>query len=299
VPSKKKYLFGLIGHPVKHSLSPLLHEAAFSFHNLDGEYRLLDIQPEQLTLKFDELKRSGFDGVNVTIPHKQAVIPLLDQVVEDAWSIGAVNTIVFSDGKTVGHNTDVYGFSRALEDAIARENIDTNWSRSVLVIGCGGAAKAVVAGLCEMGFLDISIFGRDSKKASKFVLELASSLGPRGRLLIDGAMLRSVECLNEESLSAKFLLVNATPAGQNGEPLPDWFSEALAQLDKRTLVYDLVYSKTEYPTVLEGRARALCLPSVDGLDMLIYQAARAFEIWTGLAVPSDCMKAGLSRMRSK
>lgn len=298
MPSKKKYLLGLIGHPVKHSLSPLLHEAALSFHNLNGEYRLLDIQPDQLAVKFDELKRTGFDGVNVTIPHKQAVIPLLDEVVEDARSVGAVNTIVFSGGKTVGHNTDVYGFSRALRDAIDRENIDTNWSKSVLVIGCGGAAKAVVAGLCEMGFLDISIFGRDFKKSSKFVVELANSLGPRGQLLIEGSMLRSVEQLNEESLSAKFLLVNATPVGQNGEPLPDWFSEALARLDKRTLIYDLVYSKTEYPTTLEERARALSLPSVDGLDMLVYQAARAFEIWTGRAVPSDCMKAGLRRMRS-
>ncbi len=298
MPSKKQYLLGLIGHPVKHSLSPLLHEAALSFHRLDGEYRLLDIQAAQLAVKFDELKRSGFDGVNVTIPHKQAVIPLLDEVVEDARSVGAVNTIVFSGGKTVGHNTDVYGFSRALSDAIDRENIDTNWSKSVLVIGCGGAAKAVVAGLCEMGFLDISIFGRDFRKSSNFVVEIANSLGPRGQLLIEGSMLRSVEHLNEESLSAKFLLVNATPAGQNGEPLPDWFSEALARLDKRTLVYDLVYSKNEYPTVLEERARALSLSSVDGLDMLVYQAARAFEIWTGRAVPSDCMKAGLRGMRS-
>lgn len=298
MPDKKKYLLGLIGHPVKHSLSPLLHEAALSFHNMHGEYCLLDIHPDALPAKFDELKRSGFVGVNVTIPHKQAVMPLLDEVVPDAKSIGAVNTIVFSGEKTVGHNTDVYGFARSLQEAIERENINTDWCRSVLVVGCGGAAKAVVAGLCELGFLDISVFGRDSKKASNFVAELANSLGPRGQLLFEGSLLRCIERLDEESLSAKFLLVNTTPAGQNGEPLPDWFSEALSKLDKRSLVYDLVYSKTEFPTALEECARKHSLSSVDGLDMLVYQAARAFEIWTGLAVPADCMKVGLRRGRS-
>lgn len=298
MPDKKKYLLGLIGHPVKQSLSPLLHEAALSFHHLQGEYRLLDIHPDELPSKFDELKGLGFDGVNVTIPHKQAVMPLLNEVVADAKSVGAVNTIVFSGDKAIGHNTDVYGFARSLNEAIVREKIDTDWSKSVLLIGCGGAAKAVVAGLCELGFLDISVFGRDSKKSNIFVRELANSLGPRGQLLLEGAMLRTVERLDEDSLSAKFLLVNATPAGQSGEPLPDWFSESLARLDKRTLVYDLVYSKTEFPTALEECARKLSLPSVDGLDMLVYQAARAFEIWTGLAVPADCMKVAVGRVRS-
>lgn len=279
---------------------------------------------DELPAKFNWLKKNGFNGVNVTIPHKQAVMPLIDEIVDDARSVGAVNTIVFddvsnvrSDNKSVfddaenagaksnalenassrstGHNTDVYGFSKSLAETLKHEQIDTEWSKSAIVLGCGGAARAVVAGLCELGYLDISIFGRDKQKANDFVVQLAKSLGPRGQLLLEGSLLRCVESLTDEILSTKFVLINATPAGQNEEPLPDWLSNAVAKLDKRALVYDLVYSKTEFPTPLEECARANSLASVDGLDMLVYQAARAFEIWTGRTVPPDCMKAGLNR----
>jgi shikimate dehydrogenase len=303
----ERYRLGLIGHPVKQSLSPLLHEAALSFHGLDGTYELIDIEPGRLPAEFAAIKKNGFKGINVTIPHKQLVMPLLDEVVDDAKQVGAVNTIVFSGGGgsgsgsgaiCIGHNTDVYGFSKSLSEAIDNERIDTEWSKSVLVVGCGGAARAVVAGLCEMGYLDISIFGRDKNKSREFVTQFAKSLGPKGELLIDSSLLRSVESLDDEILSSKFLIVNATPAGQNGEPLPDWLHGAVAKLDKRALVYDLVYSKNDFPTALEECARSLSIASVDGLNMLIYQAARAFEIWTGKSVPPDCMKAGLKRARS-
>lgn len=276
---------------------------------------------DELPAKFNWLKKNGFNGVNVTIPHKQAVMPLLDEIVDGAESVGAVNTIVFDDVKNVkkdldgaknvnadqtnalenvsrrstGHNTDVYGFSKSLVETLQHEQIDTEWSKSAIVIGCGGAARAVVAGLYELGYLDISIFGRDKQKANDFVVQLAKSLGPRGQLLIESSLLRCVESLTDEILSTKFILINATPAGQNEEPLPDWLSNAVGKLDKRALVYDLVYSKTEFPTALEECSRANSLASVDGLDMLIYQAARAFEIWTGRTVPPDCMKASLNR----
>jgi len=294
VSSTKKYLFGLIGHPVSHSLSPQLHGAAFAYHGLVGDYRLLDVKPEKIASEFETIKKKGFNGINVTIPHKQAVMPLLDEVSTEAGQVGAVNTIAFDGGKCIGYNTDVYGFSKSLGEAIERENIDTEWSKSALVVGCGGAARAVVAGLCEMGYFDISIFGRDKTKACEFVSTLCKSFGPRGELLRESSLLRAIDSLDEETIAGKFLFVNATPLGQRGEALPGWFSESMAKLDRRALVYDLVYSRDENPTPTEALARANNLSSIDGLDMLVYQAARAFEIWTGLSVPAETMKHGLN-----
>jgi len=293
------FQLGLIGHPVKHSLSPLLHEAALLYLGLKGEYRLFDIAPENLESSLAEIAKRGLRGVNVTIPHKQAVMPFLTELSEEAGYVGAVNTIVFDDGgrSRKGHNTDVYGFSKSLSEALERERIDTQWSKSVVVVGCGGAARAVVAGLCELGYFDISVYGRDSEKAQTFVSSLAKSMGSKGDLLLQSNLLRVIANLEDENaLRNKFLLVNATPMGQDSKPLPDWFSACVAKLDRRALIYDLVYSRMDMATPLEDLAQSKGYASIDGLDMLIYQAARAFEIWTGRAVPAECMKEALERL---
>ncbi len=292
------FQLGLIGHPVKHSLSPLLHEAALLYSGLKGEYVLFDVDPKRLESSLQELAARGLRGVNVTIPHKQAVMPFLTELSDEARYVGAVNTIVFEDGGKTwqGHNTDVYGFSKSLSEALEREHVDKEWSKAVLVVGCGGAARAVVAGLCDLGYMDISVYGRDSEKAKSFVSSIAKSFGPKGDLLLQSNLLRAVESIEDEQmLGTKFLLVNATPMGQDAKPLPDWFSECVSKLDRRAFIYDLVYSRMDMATPLEDLAQSLRLASIDGLDMLIYQAARAFEIWTGHAVPAECMKNALER----
>lgn len=269
------------------------------YHGLRGTYRLFDIDPIDLESTLPELGKQGLRGVNVTIPHKQAVMPFLPELSDEAKYVGAVNTIVFDkDGRCqTGHNTDVYGFSKSLSEALDREHIDKEWSKSVIVIGCGGAARAVVAGLCDLGYFDIAVYGRDSQKARMFVSSLAKSFGSKGDLLLQSNLLRVIENLeDEDELRNKFLLVNATPMGQDAKPLPDWFSSCVAKLDRRAFIYDLVYSKMDMATPLEELARSKGYASIDGLDMLVYQAARAFEIWTGLAVPADCMRNALERI---
>lgn len=295
----ENFQLGLIGHPVKHSLSPLLHEAALSYLGLKGGYRLFDIDPIDLESSLFELGKQGLRGVNVTIPHKQAVMPFLTELTDEAKYVGAVNTIVFDDdGKRLtGHNTDVYGFSKSLTEALEREHVDKLWSKAVLVIGCGGAARAVVAGLCDLGYYDIAVYGRDSQKAHTFVSSLAKSFGSKGDLLLQSNLLRVIENLEDENeIRSKLLLVNATPMGQDAKPLPDWFSACVSNLDRRAFIYDLVYSKMDMATPLEELAQSKGYASIDGLDMLIYQAARAFEIWTSRAVPVECMRGALEQL---
>ncbi|MBX9667050.1 MAG: shikimate dehydrogenase [Candidatus Obscuribacterales bacterium] len=278
-------------------MSPCLHEAALSYCGLTGEYQLLDTGLHTLSDSFARVKRLGFNGVNVTIPHKENIIKLLDDVSQEAKQIGAVNTIKFSkNGTATGFNTDVFGFSKSLTEALKRESIDTEWSRSTLVLGSGGAARAVVAGLMELGYLDISVFARTKEKGTEFVKDLCRKLGPKGELMFESTAIRAVDSLDESVLNDKSILINATPIGMDGNPPPDWLLGAISSLDRRAFIYDLVYSRlTDQPTPIESVAQLLGLSSIDGTAMLIFQALRAFEIWTGMQVPVDCMKNALAR----
>ncbi len=267
-----------------------------SYHGLTGEYQLVDTGLHTLSDSFSRVKCLGFHGVNVTIPHKESIIKLLDEVSEEAKQIGAVNTILFSKNGSCGYNTDVFGFSKSLDEALKRANIDTDWSRSTLVLGAGGAARAVIAGLMDLGYLDISVFARSKEKSTAFVKDLCQKLGPKGELMLESTAIRPVDTLDESVLNDKSIVVNATPIGMDGNPPPDWLLSAISSLDRRAFIYDLVYSRlTDQPTPIESIAQLLGLASIDGTEMLIYQALRAFEIWTGLLVPVDCMKNALVR----
>lgn len=298
MPEKRSYLLGLIGHPVSHSLSPALHESALAYHGLDGKYNLIDVEPSELESRFKSLIEEGYDGVNVTIPHKQAVIPLLDRLTPCASQVGAVNTISFVDGKTVGDNTDVYGFVSAIQEFFDRSsskglrfNMPPDYERHAVVVGTGGAARAAIFGLQELGFTNVYVKGRDWQKSQKFVESFD----------LDG--IKPVQLIPEHHWIPNpgpilSLFINATSIGQKEDVVPDWLLMLLGQASKKCAVFDLVYSRSHEPTAVMRAAAAQRLHRFDGTSMLVHQADRAFSIWTGKSGSDQCMCEAIHRSLS-
>jgi len=252
----------VIGHPIAHSRSPLIHGHWLKTYGIDGSYKSLDIAPEALGDFVARVKEGEFVGGNVTIPHKETIVPLCDRI-DDAsvLQIGAINTLVMSPSGLQGFNTDKHGFLANLDDK------SPGWDDSggtAIVIGAGGAARAVVAGLQVRGFM-VVILNRTMQKAR----ELSE--------FFDG--IPSVARLDAfASLAPKAtLVVNTTSIGMHGtafDGLP------LEHLPKTALVTDIVYTPLETPLLAE--ARSLGLRSVDGLGMLLHQAVPGFEAWFGV-----------------
>jgi len=265
---------GLVGDPIAHSLSPALHEAAFRSHGLCASYELWPTAEADLPARLAALRGADVLGANVTIPHKVAVMPLLDEVTPLAARAGAVNTIIHRDGRLIGDNTDVEGFTTALTSAISSFS-----ERHIMVLGAGGAARAVVLGLQALGTGEISIANRGQERAKT----LAANFSSPHHEIRAIALQRVVE--NLESVS---VLVNATAAGwRPGEtPIP---VDLLDNLPPSALVVDLTYRETD----LLRAARQRGLNTLDGLPMLVHQAAGAFTRWTGLGAPvAKMLEAG-------
>lgn len=256
-------LAGVMGWPISHSLSPRLHSYWLKENGLDGAYVPLPVSPDNLEHALRALPKLGFRGVNLTVPHKERAIPFLDHVSDVASRIGAVNTVFVSlDGTLSGTNTDAFGFLENLRRNAPQWN---EAKRPVVVLGAGGAARAVVAALLDLDVVEIRLLNRTIEKAHA----LAESLG---------GPIKIVEWSErEEALDGSTLLVNTTTLGMIGQPRLEL---SLAALPKMAVVYDLVYAPLE--TELLSTARSLGLSTVDGLGMLLYQAAPGFEGWFGI-----------------
>jgi shikimate dehydrogenase len=299
---------GLIGWPLGHSLSPRLHSAALQALGLAGEYQLYPLPPlpegqAQLAALVDQLRRGQIHGLNVTIPHKQAVLPLVDELTPAARAIGAANTLYLQSGRLVGDNTDAPGFMADLQrlgflcPAEDNSNLGTaqrgepegrdakscvsmndqllGQTHNVLVLGAGGSARAVCWALAGAGW-QVSIAARRMEQAAA----LAASLGGAARGL-------TARLLDADSLQGPFaLMINTTPLGMFPQVESSPWPEGLP-LPSGAAVYDLVYNPPE--TALLRAARAAGLPAANGLGMLIEQAALALEIWTGKNVPRNVM----------
>ncbi|MDE3096261.1 MAG: shikimate dehydrogenase, partial [Chloroflexota bacterium] len=272
---------GVIGHPLGHTKSPAIFEAAFRSAGIDATYEAWDTPEDVLAGRVEALRGADFLGASVTIPHKEAVLPLLDGTAGAAAQIGAVNTIVHEGGRLVGHNTDVAGFARALrEDA----GFDAR-GRRTMILGAGGAARAVALALVEAGASVIFVVGRHPKKLDALVLSL-KRLTSTGTTISwaywgDGSYLRS--------LREAELLVNCTPVGTAGSAEAGQSPVAAELIQPRTTVFDLVYNPAETPLVRDARARGA--QAVPGLGMLVYQAAEAFRLWTGREADTAAMRA--------
>ena len=270
-------LIGLIGWPVEHSVSPAMHNAAFEATGLPWHYTLLPTPPGRIKAALTGLKAQGYRGANVTVPHKQAVMPHLDEIADPARAIGAVNTIIAQEGQLIGYNTDGDGFLAALREAGFEPA-----GRSALVLGAGGAARAVVYALAQAGCA-VTIHNRTVQRAA----QLAHHMQDAG-VHAPVTWLPITATLSDLDLARFDLLVNATPVGMWPQTDASPWPETLP-LPSRWTVFDLVYNPTE--TRLLAQARAAGATTVGGLGMLVHQGALAFERWTGHSPPREVMQA--------
>lgn len=278
----KTKLLGVIGHPVEHSLSPLMHNAAIASLRLDYVYLPLPVKPEDLELALNGFGAIGLKGFNITIPHKQAILPLLSEVSQIAQEVGAVNTVWRTDSLWAGTNTDVEGFIAPLE------TYSHDWSKTIAVIlGSGGAARAVVAGCARLGCAQIHVVGRNGLKLKEFL----TSWG-------DSPLAVNLQVHSWEELSLLIpgatLLVNTTPIGMHPhiEASPLSVTQ-MANLPPSAIVYDLIY--TPSPTKFLQHAQKLGAITIDGLEMLVQQGAAALKIWLQQPVPVAVMREALQQ----
>ena len=254
---------GLLGWPVAHSRSPVIHNHWLARHGIAGRYVLFPVPPEKLEAAVRGIATLGLRGCNVTTPHKQAIFPLLDRVDDLARRIGAVNTVVLEpDGTLTGFNNDGNGFIQSLRDADPRWRPDRG---PIAVLGAGGAARAVVASLAAQGATEIRVANRTLAKAQ----EIADAVGPVVKVL------RWDE--REDALDGVSLLANATSLGMAGKPALDI---SLARLPKLAVVGDLIYIPPETPLLAAARQRGNI--TVNGLGLLLNQARPAFNAWFGV-----------------
>lgn len=252
----------VIGHPIAHSRSPLMHGAWLDHYGIDGSYEAIDVTPDDLPAFFARLRGGEFAGGNVTLPHKQTVFALCDAVDPLARAIGAVNTLVVRDGTVQGSNTDFLGFLGNLDQHAS------GWSDGLMqaiVLGAGGAARAVLVALRERGVQKIHVLNRTRDKAEALAAQI------EGPFVVHG--LGDFAALAPEA----GLLVNTTSVGMGGT---GFGSLPLQRLRRGTIVTDIVYAPLETPLLAE--ARALGFTTVDGLGMLLHQAVPGFEAWFGV-----------------
>ncbi|MEP7215493.1 MAG: shikimate dehydrogenase [Anaerolineaceae bacterium] len=263
---------GIIGHPVAHSLSPAFQSAAFAHCGLQVTYELWDTPPSALEARLAALRGADVLGANVTIPHKEAVFPLLDELGGQSARVGAVNTIVNREGRLFGFNTDGPGFVAALRNEAQFEPE----GRSIMLLGAGGAARGIAFALAEARAERVAISNRDQSRAERLANAVLASGFRSIKAVAPGASLEGYDAV-----------VNCTSIGMHGGPAPFAAPFNVSAATPGTLVVDIVYAPQETPLLSSARARGL--PTLGGLPMLVYQGALAFELWTGLAAPVDVM----------
>ena len=251
---------GVIGWPVAHSKSPLIHRFWLAKLGIDGDYGRFPVNPDALSAAIAGLPALGLRGVNVTVPHKVAVMDHLDRVTPLAQRVGAVNTVVDDEGRLTGHNTDVDGVLQPLSD------VDLA-GRAAIVVGAGGAARAVLVALASKGIGRVTMINRSIAKAEALLAELGQVGEVHGF---------------DVALPPAALLVNASSLGMNGAPPLDL---DLSPMPDDATVFDAVYAPLETRLLLAARVRGL--RTIDGLAMLIGQAAAAFELFYGVAAPRE------------
>lgn len=266
----------VIGDPIRHSLSPTLHNAAFRHLGIDAVYVALQIRPADLRTGIAGLRSIGVMGFNVTVPHKERIVPLLDSVSAAAKATGAVNTVVNRNGKLHGENTDVIGFARALGEA----RVELQGAR-VLLMGAGGASRAVMAALAQGGARSVTIANRTPRRATTLAKQFCTRQFECSNARIDRLTATELESID--------LVINATSVGLLGE---SYFELPFEAFKKSCVFYDLIPRvQTDFLTQAKRtRHRAL-----DGLGMLLHQGAAAFEIWTGQTAPLTIMRTALRR----
>ncbi len=266
---RDRFLTGLIGYPIAHSAAPVMHERAAAALGIHAHYQLIEVKDagrDDLRAMLEGVRRLGFAGVNVTFPYKEAVVDLLDDLAPDARAIGAVNTIVASSARLVGHNTDASGFVRAIAPLLA-----TAPRGPIALIGAGGVGKAIAFALAGLGVAAVRIFDADEAKAAQLVAQL------QGRHAVSAPSLAA-------AVDGAAGVINATPVGMlpsRDTPVPD------ALLHSSMWVADAVYTPLWTPLLTAAKARGANV--LTGRELAINASADAFELFTGMAPPREAM----------
>ena len=272
------FKLGIIGYPLGHSISAVIQKAGLESIGLKGSYDVMETPPEDLINRIKYIKANGYNGFNVTIPLKVPMSLFLVDIDDDANIAGCVNTVkVLEDKSFYGFNTDIYGFKKAIP-----QDFDLN-SKNASILGTGGASRAAVVGLAERGVKEIDFYTRNIIN-SRQTLDYVRAKFPEITFNV-------YQIQNIRSLEHTSIIVNATPIGMKGF-MADQMPLERADLDKlnpeKTIVYDIVYNPVK--TILIQEAQKRGLKTIGGLDMLIYQAERAIEIWTGQSPDTKIMK---------
>ena len=267
----------LVGYPLGHSVSPRFQQAAFDYYQLDTRYETWEVREEHLKATASRLRRAEMLGANVTIPYKERMVDLLDVVDEEAMSIGSVNTVVVREGRLSGHNTDSGGFLTALRQDAGFDPSD----KTAVILGAGGAARAVVFALLRQGARRVDIVNR--------TVDRARELAAAAERVFPGCEVVPLPWtgLTREAISGSDLLVNCTSVGMKYTALEGLSPLPGDLIPERALVYDLVYNPVETP--LLAAARQAGAKTVGGLSMLVYQGAASFQLWTAKEAPLEVM----------
>lgn len=273
------YKLGLIGYHLSHSISPVIHQAGLESLGIEATYEILETSPEDLISRIKFLKSNNYEGFNVTIPLKVPMALFLDHIDKSADISGCVNTIKIMPDKTFyGYNTDIYGFQKAIPLNIQQSLKGAN----VSILGTGGASRAAAVSLIELGVKQINFYSRNIINASTMVNYM--------RKTFSNVEFKLYQMQSSNELYKSAMIVNTTPIGMKGnsaDEMPIGY-EILAKLPTDTVIYDVIYNPVK--TLLTKRANDLGIETINGLDMLIQQAAKAQEIWTGKLPNIDKMK---------
>ncbi|SHE60219.1 shikimate dehydrogenase [Desulforamulus putei] len=281
----KTRVCGLFGFPVEHSFSPAMHNAAYAKLGLNWVYVPYGVHPDRLAQAMEGIRSLELTGVNVTVPHKQNILPLLDEIDPAARIIGAVNTIVNEGGKLVGYNTDGPGFIRSLET----EAGFSPRGKSILLVGAGGAARAVAIALAFAGADSLYITNRTPERAEGLARDVSRACQVKARVLPWGKQLPRTT-VSEVNLVVQTTSIGMSPGVDQAPEFP------FTALRPGQLVCDLIYNPAK--TLFLQRAAAQGAKTFNGLGMLLYQGVLAFELWTGLPAPVEIMRETLLRQVS-
>ncbi len=255
-------LYGLIGCPVEHSMSPAIHNDAFQGKNLDGHYHAFHVEPDKLKESVEALKVLSVKGFNVTIPHKISIIPFLDELHETAKIAGAVNTVVNENGRLIGHNTDGNGYVESLKEVVNKPIAQ----QKILIIGAGGAARGIYFTLTHQGCQEIDLCNRTILKAEELINECPFANMSQALTIQDA----------EENIEKYDIIIQTTAVGLH--PNVDQKPLSLQRAKKSAIVSDIIYNPIQ--TALLKEAKGLGLTVHTGVGMFVHQAALAFELWT-------------------
>lgn len=267
---------GIIGYPLSHTLSPSMHNFIYQKLGIDVEYKKWEISPNNLKSHIEKINNENFIGANITVPYKEKIVPLLDEIRNEAKFTGAVNTIVKNNNKLIGYNTDVYGIEQTLDIKLKNDVIN-----NAVIFGAGGAAKAALFVLLQRGLNNLTIVNRTKSNALKMISKFNNVNCDQTIITLNEKSQIKSACLSAD------LIINTTILGMKGSGYEDISPIDSTFIDSNSVIFDMVYNPTKTPLIKIALERNANI--IEGLNMLVYQAIKSIELWTGIRPSFDDM----------